>query len=96
MALLYEDISSIISFRKALWTKKENVWHVRWGRPGSAMVMCHLLPYKTQCTVYYQLIWKERAIVISVVSAQANVFAQKLNRIGKILRIFDKLDEIKS
>jgi hypothetical protein len=33
---------------------------------------------------------------LSVVSAQADVFAKKLSKIGKILRIFDKLDEIKS
>jgi hypothetical protein len=32
----------------------------------------------------------------SVVSAQADVFAKKLSKMGKILRIFDKLDEIKS
>jgi|SRR5882762_9432139 len=32
----------------------------------------------------------------SVVSAQADVFAKNLTKIGKILRIFDELDEIKS
>jgi hypothetical protein len=32
----------------------------------------------------------------SVVSAQADVFTKILSKIGKILRIFDKLDEIKS
>ena len=32
----------------------------------------------------------------SVVSAQADIFAKNLNKIGKILRIFDELDEIKS
>jgi len=32
----------------------------------------------------------------SVVSAQADVFAKNLTKIGKILRIFDELDEVKS
>jgi len=32
----------------------------------------------------------------SVVSAQADIFAKSLTKIGKILRIFDELDEIKS
>jgi hypothetical protein len=33
---------------------------------------------------------------VSVVSAQADVFAKNLTKIGKILRIFDERDEIKS
>jgi hypothetical protein len=44
-------------------------------------------------------VWRQKNlknIVSSVVSAQANVFAKKLSKIGEILRIFDKLDEIKS
>jgi len=32
----------------------------------------------------------------SVVSAQADIFAKNLIKIGKIQRIFDELDEIKS
>ena len=32
----------------------------------------------------------------SVVSAQANVLLKELSKIGKILRLFDKIDEIKS
>jgi len=35
-------------------------------------------------------------LVLSVVSAQADIFAKNLTKIGKILRIFDELDEIKS
>jgi hypothetical protein len=35
-------------------------------------------------------------LLLSVASAQADVFARKLGKIGKILRIFDNLDEIKS
>ena len=40
----------------------------------------------------------ELAIVMlySVVSAQADVFAKRLSKIGRILRIFDKLDESKA
>jgi hypothetical protein len=34
--------------------------------------------------------------ITSVASAQADVFARKLSKIGRILRIFDNLDEIKS
>jgi hypothetical protein len=36
------------------------------------------------------------SVLHSVASAQADVFATKLSKIGKILRIFDNLDEIKS
>jgi hypothetical protein len=38
----------------------------------------------------------EFKVTCSVASAQADVFARKLSKIGIILRIFDNLDEIKS
>jgi hypothetical protein len=34
--------------------------------------------------------------MVSVVSIQADVFAKKLGKIGKISRLFDELNEIKS
>jgi hypothetical protein len=39
---------------------------------------------------------RELVLPFSVASAQADVFATKLSKIGKILRIFDNLDKIKS
>ena len=36
------------------------------------------------------------AVWISVVSAQADIFAKNLTKIGKILKVFDELDEVKS
>jgi hypothetical protein len=37
-----------------------------------------------------------KTVMTSVASAQANILARILSKIGKISRIFDKLDEIKS
>jgi hypothetical protein len=44
----------------------------------------------------WTITWNATASAISVVSAQADIFAKNLTKIGKILRIFDELDKIKS
>jgi hypothetical protein len=49
-----------------------------------------------QCWGFIKCLYCQYPASSSVVSAQANVFAKNLTKIGKILRIFDKLDEIKS
>src|SRR5882762_164180 len=43
----------------------------------------------------WTITWNATASAISVVSAQAGVFAKNLTKIGQILRIFDELNKIK-